>query len=42
MVAQILETCVVILMVSFTSVVAVGSLCLVSGMIMVLLGKDVD
>jgi hypothetical protein len=40
MTTQILETCIVVLMVSFTSIVAVGSTCLVSGMIMVLLGKD--
>lgn len=42
MTPQILEVCAIIIAVSFTSVIAVGSICFVSGMIMVLMGKDKD
>jgi len=40
--SQILEVCVLVISISFTSVVAMGSLCMVYGLLMVLFGKDVD
>jgi hypothetical protein len=39
---DIIQACAVVVMVSFTSVIAVGSLCFVCGMIAILFGKDVD
>jgi hypothetical protein len=42
MISQILQICVTVITVSFTAVIAVGSLCIVSGLIMMLLGKDHD
>lgn len=42
MISEILQVCTAILVISFTSVIATGSLCLVCGMLMVLFGKDVD
>lgn len=39
---QILEVCANVLIISCTSVIAMGSILLISGMVMVLFGKDID
>jgi len=39
---SVVEGCVTIILVSITSVVAMGSFCLVCGMTMVLFGRDVE
>ena len=39
---NIIQACAIVIMVSFTSVVAVGSICIICGMITVLFGKDTN
>lgn len=39
---DVFQICTTVILVSFTSVIATGSLLLVCGMICVLFGKDVD
>lgn len=42
MTTDIIQICAVIIAVSITSVIAVGSLALVAGIVMVMLGRDCD